>query len=64
MVTRTKRIITRTIKITSVDTDPPSDDCEAAAVAATPVDLIDAADDALLTSGDDFGFSETTAYYE
>ena len=36
----------------------------AAAVAATPVDLIDAADDALLTSGDDFGFSETTAYYE
>ena len=36
----------------------------AAAVAGTKVDLVDAADDALLTSGDDFGFSETTSYYE
>ena len=36
----------------------------AAAVSGTPVDLIDATDDALLTSDDDFGFSETTAYYE
>ena len=36
----------------------------AAATAGTPIDLIDAADDALLTSGDDFGFSETTSYYE
>ena len=35
-----------------------------AATAGTPIDLIDAADDALLTSGDDFGFSETTSYYE
>ena len=32
--------------------------------AATPVDVISAADDALLTAGDDFGFSETTSYYE
>ena len=29
-----------------------------------PVDVISAADDALLTAGDDFGFSETTSYYE
>ena len=36
----------------------------AAAVSGTPVDLIDATDDALLTSGDDFGFSESTSYYE
>tara|TARA_B100002019_G_scaffold231007_1_gene204520 strand:- start:204 stop:977 length:774 start_codon:yes stop_codon:yes gene_type:complete len=36
----------------------------AAANAATPVDIISAADDALLTAGDDFGFSETTSYYE
>ena len=36
----------------------------ASATAGTPIDLIDAADDALLTSGDDFGFSETTSYYE
>ena len=36
----------------------------ASAVAGTKVDLVDAADDALLTSGDDFGFSETTSYYE
>ena len=36
----------------------------AAATAGTPIDLIDGADDALLTSGDDFGFSETTSYYE
>jgi len=36
----------------------------AAAVAGTKVDLIDATDDALLTSDDDFGFGETIAYYE
>ncbi len=36
----------------------------AAAVAGTPLDLIDATDDALLTSGDDFGFSEMTSVYE
>ena len=36
----------------------------AAASAGTPVDLIDSADDALLTSGDDFGFNETISYYE
>ena len=36
----------------------------AAAAAATPVDLIDSVDDALLTSGDDFGFSEMTSIYE
>ena len=36
----------------------------AAATAGTPIDLIDGTDDALLTSGDDFGFSETTSYYE
>ena len=36
----------------------------AAAVSGTPIDLIDATDDALLTSGDDFGFSESTSYYE
>ena len=36
----------------------------ASATAGTPIDLIDATDDALLTSGDDFGFSETTSYYE
>jgi hypothetical protein len=36
----------------------------AAAVSGTPVDLIDATDDSLLTSGDDFGFSESTSYYE
>ena len=35
-----------------------------ASVAGTPVDLIDATDDALLTGGDDFGFSETVSYYE
>ena len=35
-----------------------------AAAAGTKVDLIDAADDALLTSDDDFGFGETIAYYE
>ena len=31
---------------------------------ATPVDIIDSVDDALLTSGDDFGFSEMTSVYE
>jgi hypothetical protein len=36
----------------------------ASAAAATPVDVIDVQDDALLTSGDDFGFSETVSYYE
>ena len=36
----------------------------AAATAGTPIDLLDTQDDALLTSGDDFGFSETTSYYE
>jgi len=36
----------------------------AAAAAGTKVDLVDAADDALLTSDDDFGFGETIAYYE
>ena len=36
----------------------------AAAAAATPVDIIDSVDDALLTSGDDFGFSEMTSVYE
>ena len=36
----------------------------AAAAAATPVDLIDSVDDSLLTSGDDFGFSEMTSIYE
>ena len=36
----------------------------AASAAATPVDLIDSVDDALLTSGDDFGFSEMTSIYE
>ena len=36
----------------------------ASANAATPVDIISAADDALVTAGDDFGFSETTSYYE
>ena len=36
----------------------------AAAAAGSKVDLIDAADDALLTSDDDFGFGETIAYYE
>ena len=36
----------------------------AAAAAGSKVDLIDAADDALLTSDDDFGFGETMAYYE
>ena len=36
----------------------------AAASAGTVVDLIDATDDALLTGGDDFGFSETVSYYE
>ena len=36
----------------------------AAAASGTKVDLIDAADDALLTSGDDFGFSEMTSVYE
>ena len=36
----------------------------AAAAAGSKVDLIDAADDALLTSGDDFGFSEMTSVYE
>jgi len=36
----------------------------AASSAGTAIDLVDAADDALLTSGDDFGFSETTSYYE
>ena len=35
----------------------------ASATAGTPVDLIDV-DDALLTGGDDFGFSETVSYYE
>ena len=35
-----------------------------AATAGTPVDLIDVQDDALLTGGDDFGFSETVSYYE
>ena len=36
----------------------------AAAAAGTKVDLIDAVDDALLTGGDDFGFSEMTSIYE
>ena len=36
----------------------------AASAAATPVDLIDSVDDSLLTSGDDFGFSEMTSIYE
>ena len=36
----------------------------AAATSGTPVDLVDATDDALLTSGDDFGFSESVSYYE
>ena len=36
----------------------------AAAAAATPVDIIDSVDDALLTSGDDFGFCEMTSVYE
>jgi hypothetical protein len=36
----------------------------AAATAGTPVDLIDVQDDALITGGDDFGFSETVSYYE
>ena len=36
----------------------------ASANAATPVDIISAAEDALVTAGDDFGFSETTSYYE
>ena len=36
----------------------------AAATAGTPIDIIDATDDALLTGGDDFGFSETVSYYE
>jgi len=35
----------------------------AEAVAGTPVDLINAADDALLDSGDDFGFNEMTSFY-
>ena len=35
-----------------------------AATAGTPVDLVDVQDDALLTGGDDFGFSETVSYYE
>ena len=36
----------------------------AAATSGTPVDLVDSADDALLTAGDDFGFSEMTSTYE
>ena len=36
----------------------------AAATAGTPIDLVDVNDDALLTGGDDFGFSETVSYYE
>ena len=36
----------------------------AAAAPGTPIDLVDAADDALLTGDDDFGFSETISYYE
>ena len=36
----------------------------ASATSGTPIDLIDATDDALLTGGDDFGFSETVSYYE
>ena len=36
----------------------------AAATSGTPVDLVDSADDALLTAGDDFGFSEMTSVYE
>ena len=36
----------------------------AAAAAGTPIDLVDATDDALLTGVDDFGFSETVSYYE
>ena len=35
----------------------------AEAVAGTPVDLINAEDDALLDSGDDFGFNEMTSFY-
>ena len=34
------------------------------ATSGTPVDVIDVQDDALLTGGDDFGFSETVSYYE
>jgi hypothetical protein len=36
----------------------------AAAVAGTPIDLVDSTDDALLTGEDDFGFSESISYYE
>ena len=36
----------------------------AASASGTPVDLVDSADDALLTAGDDFGFSEMTSIYE
>ncbi len=36
----------------------------ASATSGTPVDLVDSADDALLTAGDDFGFSEMTSTYE
>ena len=36
----------------------------ASATSGTPVDVIDVQDDALLTGGDDFGFSETVSYYE
>ena len=36
----------------------------AAAAAATPVDIIDSVDEALLTSGDDFGVSEMRSVYE
>ena len=35
----------------------------AAATSGTPVDLINSADDDLLTSGDDFGFNELTSFY-
>ena len=35
-----------------------------AAVAGTPIDLVDSTDDALLTGEDDFGFSESISYYE
>ena len=36
----------------------------AAAASGTPIDLVDATDDALITGADDFGFSETISYYE
>jgi hypothetical protein len=35
-----------------------------AAASGTPIDLVDSTDDALVTADDDFGFSESIAYYE